>query len=66
MTDVTFTRDYDYRVPGKQAIVAYRRGWSGKVPAAHAKAAGSAGALAKPGAKSGAVANADGRGADDG
>ena len=48
MASVTFSRAFDYRVPGKTAVIAYRAGWSGKVPAAHAAAARAADALEKP------------------
>ncbi|WAP67226.1 hypothetical protein [Jiella pelagia] len=48
MASVTFSRAFDYKVPGKTAVVAYRAGWSGKVPAAHAEAARAAGALERP------------------
>ena len=48
MPAVTFSRAFDYRVPGRVAVVSYRAGWSGKVPVAHAAAAGKAGALVKP------------------
>ncbi len=48
MASVTFSRGFDYRVPGKPAVIAYRAGWSGKVPSAHAAAARAADALEKP------------------
>jgi hypothetical protein len=44
---VTFVRDFDHR-PRPGVIVAYKAGWSGRVPGAHAQAAQAAGALAGP------------------
>ena len=64
MASVTFSRSFDYRVPGKTAVIAYRAGWSGKVPAAHAEAARAADALEKPARK--AKESDDGTGASDG
>mgnify|MGYP005998611977 CR=1 FL=1 len=47
MASVTFSRAFDYRVPGKTTVIAYRAGWSGTVPAAHAESARTADAEEK-------------------
>ena len=44
MPRVTFVADYDHHINGR-THVAYKAGWSGSVPSAHAEAARAAGAL---------------------
>lgn len=45
MAKAAFTRDFDYRVPNRNSIVAYKKGWSGSLPKAHLAAAIEAGAV---------------------
>ena len=46
MPRATFTKDFDYRT-SRNAIVAYKAGWTGNVPKAHLEAAETAGVLSK-------------------
>lgn len=48
MPRVTFARDYDWQIPGKRGMVAFKAGWSGVVTRAQAAAAKTAGVLAHP------------------
>ena len=45
MAEAEFKRNFDYRVPNRNSIVAYVAGWSGSLPQAHLDAAIAAGAV---------------------
>jgi hypothetical protein len=43
---VTFIRDYDWQIPGKRGMIAFKAGWSGLITTPQAEAARAAGVLA--------------------
>lgn len=47
MPRVTFARDYDWQIPGKRGMIAFKAGWSGLVTTPQAEAARAAGVLRK-------------------
>lgn len=48
MPKVTFERDYDWQIPGKRGMIAFKAGWSGLVNTPQAEAARAAGVLRAP------------------
>lgn len=47
MPRVKFAKNYDWPVPGKRSMIAFKAGWSGMVTTQQAKDAEAAGALEK-------------------
>lgn len=45
MPRVKFAKDYDWPIPGKRAMIAFKAGWSGLVTSPQARDAARAGAL---------------------
>lgn len=45
MPKVTFAHNYDWPIPGKRGMIAFKAGWSGLVTTPQAAAAKAAGAL---------------------
>lgn len=48
MPRVTFAHDYDWQIPGKRGMIAFKAGWSGLVTTPQAEAARAAGVLVQP------------------
>jgi hypothetical protein len=44
---VTFARNYDWPIPGKRGMIAFKAGWSGLITTQQAKDAKAAGVLAR-------------------
>lgn len=47
MPKVTFARNYDWPIPNKRGMIAFKAGWSGLVTTPQAAAAKAAGVLVK-------------------
>ena len=47
MPRVTFIRNYDWPIPGKRGMIAFKAGWSGLITTQQAKDAKQAGVLAR-------------------
>lgn len=47
MPRVSFIKDYDWPIPGKRGMIAFKAGWSGLITTQQAKDAKAAGVLKK-------------------